>query len=381
MEKVGLRATAFHAGGRASARPGAGTLGGRLRTRYRRDMWTRDGSVLTVSSRALLEACARLGVDGDALLRAAGIRREVLDNPDARLPAAQVGALWREAYELSGDPLLSLHAAEACPVGAYKVIDFMGHNARTVGEAFRYAARYFKLVNTAVSLPIDESGEPVVFGIVDESSPEGVSRAYAEYTFATFLLHIRGTTGVPFAPRRVQFAHVAPADAAEHQRIFGCPVEFEAKRTCMELPRAAWDAKTASPHLGMLEVLAEHADLLLERIPKGPDLVERTRRAIHERLRGGEPSLEGVAHDLAMSPRTLQRRLRELGVSFHDVADEVRRGAAGLYLEQPDIAIAEVAYLLGFSDQSTFHRAFKRWTGVTPKQWRTRATPRAGPQP
>lgn len=336
-------------------------------------MWTRDGTVLTVSSRALVEACARLGVDTAALLHGAGIDRRTLDDPDARLPAREVGALWRKAYEMSGDPMLSLHAAEACPVGAYKVIDFMGHNARTVGEAFTYAARYFKLVNTAVSLPIDASGDPVTLGIVDETSPEGVSRPYAEYTFAAFFLHIRGTTGVPFTLRRLQFTHLRPVDVTEHQRLFACPIEFEARHTRMLIPRDAWETPAKSPHVGLLEVLAEHADLLLEKLPKGPDLVERTRKTINQQLRGGDPSLETVAAELAMSPRTLQRHLRELGYSFNALADEVRQGAAGLYLQQPDIAIAEVAYLLGFSDQSTFNRAFKRWYGVTPKQYRTRA--------
>lgn len=336
-------------------------------------MWTRDGTVLTVSSRALVAACERLGVDTRALLAAAGVSRQTLDDPDARLPAQQVGKLWTRAYELSRDPVLSLHAAEACPLGAYKVIDYMGYNAPTVGDAFTYAARYFHLVNTAVTLPIDASGDPIVFGIIDASSPEGVSRAYAEYSFAAFLLHIRGTTGVPLRLARVQFAHVRPADTAEHARLFGCPIEFEARRTCMLIPRDVWETANAHAHVGVLEVLAQHADLLLDKLPKGPDLVERTRKAIGQRLRGGDPSLEAVAAELAMSPRTLQRRLRELGYSYNALADEVRRGAASLYLQQPDIAIAEVAYLLGFSDQSTFNRAFKRWTGVTPKQYRTRA--------
>jgi hypothetical protein len=209
-------------------------------------MWTRDGTVLTVSSRAMVAACERLGIDTDALLSSVGVSRQTLDVADARLPAQQVGALWRKAYEMSGDPLLSLHAAEACPVGAYEVIDYMGHNARTVGEAFTYAARYFKLVSTAVSLHIDASGDPVCFEIVDGSSPGGVSRPYAEYCFATFFLHIRGTTGVPITLRRLELAHLRPVDIAEHERLFGCPIEFEAGRTCMLIARDVWESPTVS---------------------------------------------------------------------------------------------------------------------------------------
>ena len=120
-------------------------------------------------------------------------------------------------------------------------------------------------------------------------------------------------------------------------------------------------------------MLSEHANLLVSRLPRGPDLIERTRRAIGGRLRGGDPSLESVAHELGMSERSLQRHLRELGYTYNAVADELREAMARLYLEQPDIALAEIAYLLGFAEQSTFNRAFKRWTGCTPKQARTQA--------
>lgn len=334
-------------------------------------MWTHDGTILTVSSRALVDACAQLGVDTAALLATAGLRRETIEDPDARLPAATVSRLWQRAYELSGDPVLSLHAAEACPLGAYKVIDYMAYNARTVGEAFHYASRYFKLINTAVSLPIDDTGDPVTFRIVDASRPEGVSLPYAEYCFAVFVLHVRGATGAPFTLQRVQFHHPRPAGTREHERIFGCPVEFDAQRTCMHIGRDAWAAPNLHAHVGVLDVLAQHADVLLERLPQGPPLVERTRRAIHGRLRGGDPSLDGVAAELAMGARTLQRHLGALGYTFNALADEVRRDAARMYLKQPDIAIAEVAYLLGFADASAFNRAFKRWTGVTPKRFRS----------
>ena len=158
-------------------------------------MWPRDGTVLTVSSRALIAACERLGIDTEAMLRTVGIQPQTLEDPDARLKNSEAGALWAKAYELSGDPVLSLHVAEACPVGAYKVIDYMATSARTVGEAFRYSARYFPLINTAVRLAIDESGDPVTFDVVGESGPAGVSRPYAEYCLAVFVLHVREGTG------------------------------------------------------------------------------------------------------------------------------------------------------------------------------------------
>jgi AraC-like DNA-binding protein len=346
-------------------------------------MWPRDGTVLSVSSRALLQACERLGIDTQAMLRAAGVSRETLDDPDARLPNTQVGALWAKAYELSRDPVLSLHVAEACPVGAYKVIDYMASSARTAGEAFRYAARYFPLINTAVQLAIDDSGDPVTFDVVGERGGASVTRPYAEFCLAVFFLHVREGTGVPLRPRLVTFAHPAPPDVREHERVFGGPVRFGEAHNRLVLDRAAWDAPARGANSGVLGVLAEHADLLLERLPRGPDLVERTRKAIGGRLRGGDPSLRGVARELGTSERSLQRHLRDLGYTFYGIADEVRATTAKLYVAQADIALAEIAWLLGYADQSAFHRAFRRWTGATPRQARLQAlgpgSGRAGP--
>jgi AraC-like DNA-binding protein len=336
-------------------------------------MWPGDGTVLTVSSRALVAACGRLGVDTETLLRAVGIHRETLEDPDARLHNRDVGALWAKAYELSGDPVLSLHVAEACPLGAYKVIDYMGSAARTVGEAYRYAARYFKLINTAVTLSIDESRDPVTFDLAGASGGAGVSRPYAEYCLAVFVLHVRAGTGVSSGLRQVTFTHQLPPDISEHERVFDCPVRFEAEHNRLYLDRTAWETPASGAHEGVLGVLIEHADLLLSNLPRGPDLIERTRRAIGGRLRGGDPSLEGVARELGMSERSLQRHLRDLGYTYNALADEVREATARLYLRQPDISLAEIGYLLGFADQSTFNRAFKRWTGCTPKQARAAA--------
>ena len=266
-------------------------------------MWPRDGTVLTVSSRALVDACERLSLDADAMLAAAGISRETLADPDARLQNREAGALWAKAYELSRDPVLSLHVAEACPVGAYKVIDYMGANARTVGESFRYSARYFPLINTAVRLLVDEARDPVTFDVVGERSGAPVSRV--------FVLHVRAGTGVPFPLRRVTFTHSLPPDIREHERIFGCPVIFGAEHNRLAIDRSAWETPSVAPYSGVLSVLIEHADHLLSKLPRGPDLVERARRAMGQRLRGSEPTLKNVARELgyerAQPPAPLAR--------------------------------------------------------------------------
>lgn len=329
------------------------------------------GTVRTISSRALVEACARLGVDTDRLLQGVGVTREVLQDSDARIPTATVAELWKRAHELSGDPLLALRAAEALPYGAYKVVDFMASSASSVGDAFRKVSEYFPLINTSARLPITVGDSTVEFGLEPAPGSPAISRPYAEYTLAACYLRVREAVG-DFAPLRVEFTQPSPPDTSEHRRIFRAPVRFEAGRTQLVLSREVWEQANSRPNPELCAVLEEHARRLLAELPSD-GLLGEVRKLTTEELKGGTPTLEHVASRVSMSGRTLQRRLKEEGTTFAEVLDWLRRGMAQGYLADEQISISEVSYLLGFSEQSAFHRAFKRWTGSTPVQFRRNA--------
>lgn len=332
-----------------------------------------SATVLTVSSRALLASCERLGIDTASMLDAVGVDRAVIDDPDGRLPREKVTALWQRAYELSGDPDLALHAAEALKFGAYRVVDYLSGAAATVGDAITQVSAYFPIINSAVRLPITEHGDEVRLGIASPSDPHALSRPYVEYTFAAVFLRVRGATDVRFPLARVDFAFPAPARVSEHERIFECPVRFGAADSAMHMSRDAWQATSHRADPDLFGVLADHARLLGERVPSEPPEVVEVRRAIVDQLKGGDPSLEQVAKKLAMSPRTLQRRLHEHGLRYAELLDSTRAAAAKSYLRDRQISMAEVAYLLGFAEQSSFNRAFKRWTGKAPNEYRKTA--------
>ncbi len=331
------------------------------------------GAVLTVSSRAFVEYCEKLGVDTTAILRAAGVDRAVIEDPDGRLPREKVRDLWRQAYQATGDPDLALHAAEALRFGAYRVIDYLAASAPTVGEAIAHVSAYFPIINSAVRLPISERGPNMTMGIVCPEDPAHLSRPYVEYTFAAVFLRVRQATGVRFPLTGVDMAFPAPASIAEHQRIFECPVRFGAAENVMRVGREAWDTANTRADPLLFGVLADHARILGQKVPSEPEAVREVRQAIVERLNGGDLSLESVAKQLAMSPRTLQRRLREHGLGYADLLDSTRASAAKNYLSDRQISVAEVAYLLGFAEQSSFTHAFKRWTGKAPNEYRKQA--------
>lgn len=333
------------------------------------------GSVLSVSSRALLAACVRLGHDVTPILEAAGLERRTLDDPDVRLPIEQADALWRKAYEVSGDSHLALHAIEVLPFGAYRVIDFLASSAPTIGAALAAVSDYFPLIrNGTVRLPYVVGARQVTFALDAPSCPSAITRPFAEYTLAAVFLRTRMATGQPYTLMRVEFSHPRPPDIREHERIFDAPVAFDAESCRLVLARDVWDTPRAGGgNPDLFAVLDTHAKMLLAQLPAPDVLVDRVREAIDAELRGGQPHLVPVARRLAMSPRTLQRRLRAQGLVFNDVLDARRFRAARAFLAQQDVAAAEAAYLLGFADVSSFHRAFKRWSGLTPAEYRRRA--------
>lgn len=330
-------------------------------------------SVLSVSSRALVAACERLGLDTERLLAAAGLDRSTIEDADARIPAEQMRVLWAHAYELSKDPDLALHAIEVLPFGAYRVVDFIACSAPTIGAAISKVADYFPLINNGVRLSCQTYGTSVSVALEAIPLAPAMTRPYAEYCLAAVFLRTRLAANHRYPLVRIEFAYPRPGFIGEHERIFECPVVFGAAANQLLLTRAVWETPRTGSDSELFSVLDAHARKLVEQLPATSVVVGRVRDAIDQELRGGSPRLEAVAKRLAMSPRTLQRRLAGEGMLFNDVLDDMRLRAAKTYLSKRDVAGAEVAYLLGFAEQSSFNHAFKRWTGQTPTEYRRTA--------
>jgi AraC-like DNA-binding protein len=306
------------------------------------------------------------------------MQRAPLEDPDHRLPSAAATRLWAAAYETARDPDLALHAAAALPFGAYKVIDFLASNAPTVGGALRQVSKYFPLINSEVHLPISESSDGYRVALVSSKGPTNISRPYAEYSLAAVYLRTRQATSNDFSLSSICFEFPKPTHVAEHERAFQCPVYFSAARTEFTLTREVWDLPNANANPALFDVLEEHARDLLKKVPTEPAIVHEVRQAIGAQLRGGDPSLESVAKGLGRSPRTLQRHLKEWDVTYGALLDQERDVTARCYLGDRSLCIAEVAFLTGFSEQSSFNHAFKRWTGRTPTEYRRSLSGREG---
>jgi AraC-like DNA-binding protein len=325
-------------------------------------------SILAVSSVAMLDACDQQGVDTRRILAEVGLDRDELANPGARISREVTSALWRAAYARSSDPALALHAAELVPFGAYRVIDYATAAAPTVGSAFHQIAACFPLINPSAAIAIEYRDEGVWVRL---ALGQPLPRGYVEYALAAVYQRVRRATQAGFAPAAVEFALPALPSAAAHARAFGGPVRFGAQASRFLVPRAVWDTPSPGGDAELMTVLGAHAQRLIER-PAGarPRGLDDVRAAICEQLRAGDASLAAVARRLATSTRALQRRLMLGGARYTELLDETRATAARAYLLQPGRSIGEVAALLGFHQLSSFTRAFRRWTGRAPNDYR-----------
>ena len=327
---------------------------------------------LTVRAiRPLVSGLLALGHDPAPLLRAAGIEESVLSDPDAWVPMRAAVSLLTRAVEATGDDNIGLHLAERAEAGSFDVHFFAMLSSPTLGAAYERLCRWQRLVHETTRVELEVEGER---SALRHRMPGGLAapRQSAEFLLAAWLRVGRLATGRDWTPLEVRFAHPEPADAREHGRFFRAPVRFDVGENALVLPSALLATPCARSEPSLLAVLDRYAADRLEMAPRSGSLADRARAALVGDLGGGgETSASRLAARLKMSVRTLNRGFAADGTSYREVLDSLRRERAARYLEDDRVSLAEVAFLLGFSELSSFYRAFKRWTGRTPAEARS----------
>ncbi|MBN2554281.1 MAG: AraC family transcriptional regulator [Spirochaetales bacterium] len=318
--------------------------------------------------RSIVAVFEKRGLDCGAVLRAAGLTRKQADDPDIRLSLDRIEAVWRTAAQASNDPFLALHAAETVPYGSYGILDFICEAAPTVDEALKRLCSYYPLMNNCAILTAESGRKECALYLgshVGKLLPPMI-----EFIFSTIVIHTRLCWHMDWSPGRVEFPYPAPEDLSEYERIFRCSFKFEAPIARLAIPRDIWDSAIPTANPALLRLLDDHAAALLAVHPPPQDTEARVRSAIGPKLPSGEYCLESVAREMGFSPRNLQRHLKSIDRSFGQILDDMRAQTARYYLEDPDIPIGEVAGKIGYLGAGSFSRAFRRWTGLTPMQYR-----------
>jgi len=319
----------------------------------------------------ILAAARERGVDVNALAAHANFDPSLTSDPDARIPLRVETLLWEEAARLTGDSCFGLYAAEGLRPGVFDVVDYAIRTAPTLRASLERLARYNRLVHDAAVFDLKEAGDTLRV----EHSLQGVNQSphAAEFTLASLVVVGGQIYGSPIQPLQVTFRHRAAGSMPEYLRIFGVEPSFASSDNTLTFSRELLESPLAAADSLLSRVIERHAEALLARRPVPAETTAaRVRRSLCETLGRDESgsTLAELARQLRMSERSLQRRLADEGQTFDTLLDQLRQELALRYLADRKLAIAEVAFLLGYSEPSAFHRAFKRWTGKTPTQAR-----------
>jgi AraC-like DNA-binding protein len=335
----------------------------------------------TVSSEYLnlmAGAAAARGLDVPRVFSEARIDPHLLRRRGARVNVAAVERAWEHISDRLKDPLFALKVVDAFPVGpgsAANLMDYLVRSSATAGSALAAVARYGPLMSDAEVTTIAVSGKQASMRLrTDRSSPYAV-----EMIVGIVASRTRDLLGPNWSLERVWLAHPARGSGATYERICGAPVYFEMPVTEMVFSRELLDLPMAEadPHLNT--ILTEHADGLLAKVlppPQPQSFVERLEHLIRSGLDAGDFTLVRLADELGMSTRTVQRRLRETGLTHRGLVRKVREDVAARSLDAP-VSQGQIARSLGYSGPGAFQRAFKSWSGMTPGQVRRRKASRS----
>jgi AraC-like DNA-binding protein len=318
-------------------------------------------------------ALRRRNIASEPLLHRAGLSERDFDNPQRRVSAAAQGEFLEYAAEALNDTAFGLHLAEQANPREAGLLFYVASAAGNLSGALTLFVRYFRIVNESVRLNLKRQSD----GMIVEANYFGIGRHLvrqnAEFLFAVVVKAIREGTGRDVCPTRVACAHKRTADLREFERFYRCVVDFG----------TPLDQLAFSNEVLALPLITEDAHLL-ETLRPFCDAAERARNTalgsirasveneVQRLLPHGRAQAETIAKALAVSPRTLSRRLVEEGTTYAEVIDQLRRSLATQYLREPGFTLAQIGWLLGYEGPTSFNHAFKRWTGRSPSAARNR---------
>lgn len=313
-----------------------------------------------------------LGTDPDPILQFVGIDALALQDPDGQVPAGMGSRFLNRAVEVTRDPHLGLHLAEEVDPGSFDVHFYAMVSSATLGEAFERLCRYQRLIHETNRVTLESNGGR---SILRHMTPGGgaAARQSVEFIIAAWVRAGRVAVGIDWSPMEVRFVHPAPSETGEHSRFFRCPVQFGVGENSLVISRSLMDTPCVRADASLLAVLDRYASDRLG--PNTATFAGQVRAALSENIQKGGLGAEQVARRFKMSVRTFNRMLAAEGTTYRKLSDQLRHELAARYLRDRRVSIMEVAFLTGFSEISAFHRAFKRWAGQTPAEFR-RTLPR-----
>jgi AraC-like DNA-binding protein len=315
----------------------------------------------------VVELAVQEGVRRDFLIEAAGLDGLVLAEGSARVPHAQLIAVWQIVDRAVPDRDVGLRWAAAAQPRDLGLLGYVMSFSGTLGAALARAHRYSRILHGALELQLQPARDGGVAVTIAEPS---YGRCVEDFRLGVLVTLCRHFTRTDLAPAEVSFRYPRPPSTLAHSKLFRCALRFG--RPVSQVVFAERDLRRPIPRSdeSLAAYLSAHADTMLRSLVGGTSTRDRVRAVVWDALSEGKPTLQRVAVALGLSPRTLQRRLAQEGTSLQAQVEDVQKTVALAVLRDRDLPVEEVAFLLGYDEPSTFFRAFKRWTGTTPQQYR-----------
>ncbi len=316
------------------------------------------------------------GLDAVGIARRTGVDLAEIPGPTDRIEAEKFDAILRSAMSLIQDPAFGLQAARCWHPANLGVLGHAWLSSSTLREGLGRLARYSALVGQRADVRIAATKSGVKVAFARKAGDPMITAVVADIALGLLLDMCRMNAGAALRPIAASLRRSAADHAEVYERFFGCPVRFGAEENAFVLSAGDADRPLPSSNRQLAAVFDRLLTEELARLDKR-DVVARCRAVVLERLASGEASAEEAARNLHMSARTLQRKLAEADTTYLGLVDDTRRDLALRYVEDPHRSLTDIAFTLGFSQQSALTRAFKRWTGRSPSEYRAKAATRA----
>jgi len=334
---------------------------------------SRSGSVFVACVRSVVQAACALGVDREALLRDADINQELLQVPGEIISVSRYLSLYRLAVERSGDPDFGLYVGHIIFVSGINLHLYMTAVCRNLREYFNMIPSTIRLRGDTGRVLIRPEGEYIRLEWHPINDEIGRWRPLVDEMLKSSAEIVNAISALPVPVLGAEFSYPAPDDTRALKQAFGPNLKFGCEVSCLYFSRESVRYPLVELDVGLRgDFWAGPRSVLREPEAADPFLID-VRAAIRRALPNGSPTVDELAQDIGISRRTLQRRLSALGASFKQILQEVREEQSQRYLDDPRLAITEIALLLGYSDQASFSNAFKSWCGCAPSEYRLRA--------
>ncbi|MFA6508296.1 MAG: AraC family transcriptional regulator [Treponemataceae bacterium] len=319
----------------------------------------------------LLRYLESIGIEPLSLLEAAGIDPSLVHSPDSRIPVDAYLAIEEKAAAMTSDPCFGLHVGQFYAPGSWSILDYIVMNSRTLGEGLILSGKYGKIVSYLIKSKLKiRPGEAEVILYVPANYSEISPHCYHTVQ-AGMVQMMRKLTGKQIAPIRVRFRDPEPDAAAlkEFISFFNCPVIFGSERYSMTFDPAIGKTPLPQSDPNLLKYFQSLASDIVLQLEKNGSATEAVISLMVTKLKDKDLSIRNIAREMGMSVRSLQLKLKEEQTVFSDLLLQTREKLARRYLGQ-NSTVEETSFLLGFSDSSSFRKAFKKWSGCTPGEYR-----------